>query len=29
MEIILAKIFADVRRFGMPKYSDELLESLK
>lgn len=29
MDKILAKIFASVRGFGMPKYSDELLESLK
>lgn len=29
MYMILAKIFASVKQFGMPKYSDELLESLK
>jgi len=29
MDMILAKIFAGAKRFGMPKYSDQLLESLK
>ena len=29
MDMILPKIFASVKRFGMPKYSDDLLESLK
>jgi len=29
MEITLGKIFAGAKRFGMPKYSDQLLESLK
>jgi len=29
MDMILAKIFVGAKRFGMPKYSDQLLESLK
>jgi len=29
MDLVLAKIFSGVKKFGMPKYSDELLELLK
>jgi hypothetical protein len=29
MDLIFPKIIANVKRFGMPKYSDDLLESLK
>jgi hypothetical protein len=29
MDLIFPKIIVNVKRFGMPKYSDDLLESLK
>lgn len=29
MESPLVKIFVNMKRFGMPKYSDDLLESLR